>query len=145
MIRRTFRVIIQMLGGLGVGLAVILMVVAWQLSSGPISLAFLTPYIEKAVNAGQPNFKLTLKDTILTWAGWDRTLDIRVLDVRVMRQDGSTIGRIPEVSFSISGRALIRRTTGAQERRVVRPPVAGAAGIRRRHRRRLYGRRGTGV
>ena len=75
-----------MLGGLGVGLAVILMVVAWQLSSGPISLAFLTPYIEKAVNAGQPNFKLTLKDTILTWAGWDRTLDIRVLDVRVMRQ-----------------------------------------------------------
>ena len=96
-----------MLGGLGVGLAVILMVVAWQLSSGPISLAFLTPYIEKAVNAGQPNFKLTLKDTILTWAGWDRTFDIRVLDVRVMRQDGSLIGRIPEVSFLISGRALI--------------------------------------
>ena len=61
-----------MLGGLGVGLAVILMVVAWQLSSGPISLAFLTPYIENAINAGQPNFKLTLKDTILTWAGWLR-------------------------------------------------------------------------
>ena len=96
-----------MLGGLGVGLAVILMVVAWQLSSGPISLAFLTPYIEKAVNAGPPNFKLTLKDTILTWAGWDRTFDIRVLDARVMRQDGSLIGRIPEVSFLISGRALI--------------------------------------
>lgn len=95
------------MGGLGAGLAVILMVVAWQLSSGPISLAFLTPYIENTINAGQQNFKLTLKDTILTWAGWDRTLDIRVLDVRVMRQDESLIGHIPEVSFSISGRALI--------------------------------------
>jgi hypothetical protein len=95
-----------MLGGLGAGLAVILMVVAWQLSSGPISLAFLTPYIENAINAGQPNFKLSLKDTILTWAGWDRTLDIRVLDVKVMRQDGSLVGNIPEVSFSVSGRAL---------------------------------------
>ena len=107
MIKRTFRGIVQLLGGLGAGLAVILMVAAWQLSSGPISLAFLTPYIENAVNAGQPNFKLTMKDTILTWAGWDRTLDIRILDVRVMRQDGSLVGNIPEMSFSVSGRALI--------------------------------------
>lgn len=84
-----------------------MMLVAWQLSSGPISLAFLSPYIENAVNAGQHNFKLTLKDTILTWAGWQRTLDIRVLDVKVLRPDGSMIGSVPEVSFSLSGRALV--------------------------------------
>jgi hypothetical protein len=96
-----------LLGGLGAGLAIIMMLVAWQLSSGPISLAFLSPYIENAINTGHKSFKLTLKDTILTWAGWQRTLDIRVLDVKVLRPDGSLIGSVPEVSFSLSGRALI--------------------------------------
>ncbi|MBL4691028.1 MAG: hypothetical protein JKY68_06140, partial [Rhodospirillales bacterium] len=84
-----------------------LMVAAWQLSSGPISLGFLSPYIEKAINSGQRTFKLTMDDTILTWAGWDRTLDIRVLGVKVLRQDGSLVGSVPEVSFSLSGRALV--------------------------------------
>ena len=107
MIRRTFRGIVQLLGGLSAGLAIMLMVAAWQLSSGPISLGFLSPYIEKAVNSGQQTFKLAMDDTILTWAGWDRTLDIRVLGVKVLRQDGALIGSVPEVSFSLSGRALV--------------------------------------
>ncbi len=84
-----------------------LMVAAWQLSSGPISLGFLSAYIETAINAGQRNFKLTMKDTILTWAGWERTLDIRVLEVKVLRPDGSLVGSVPEVSFSLSGQALL--------------------------------------
>ena len=107
MIKRTFRGIVQLLGGLGAGLAIMLMVAAWQLSTGPISLGFLSPYIEKAVNSGQRTFKLSMDDTILTWAGWDRTLDFRVLGVKVLRQDGVLIGSVPEVSFSLSGRALV--------------------------------------
>ncbi len=107
MIRRTFRGLVQLVGGLGAGLAIMLMLAAWQLSSGPISLGFLSPYIEKAINSGQRSFKLAMDDTILTWAGWDRTLDIRVLGVKVLRQDGSLVGSVPEVSFSLSGRALV--------------------------------------
>ncbi len=107
MIRRTFRGIVQLLGGLGAGLAIMLMVAAWQLSSGPISLGFLSAHLENAINAGQQNFKLSMKDTILTWAGWDRTLDIRVLEVHVLRPDGTLVGSVPEVSFSLSGQALI--------------------------------------
>ncbi|MBT3306886.1 MAG: hypothetical protein HN377_10445, partial [Alphaproteobacteria bacterium] len=84
-----------------------LMIAAWQLSSGPISLGFLSPYIEKAINSGQRTFKLTMDDTILTWAGWDRTLDIRVMGVKVLRQDNTLVGSVPEVSFSLSGRALV--------------------------------------
>jgi len=108
LIRRTFRGILQLLGGLAAGLAIIAMLAAWQLSSGPISLAFLSPYIENAVNAGHKSFRLSLDDTILTWAGWQRTLDIRVINVKALRPDDSLIGSVPEVSFSLSGRALLR-------------------------------------
>jgi len=108
LIRRTFRGIIQLLGGLGAGLAVMTMVAAWQLSSGPISLGFLSPYIEDALNTGQQKFKLKMKDTILTWAGWERALDIRVLEVMVLRPNGELVGSIPEVSFSLSGQALFK-------------------------------------
>jgi len=96
-----------LLGGLGAGLAVMMMIAAWQLSSGPISLAFLSPYIEDILNTGQQKFKLKMKDTILTWAGWERALDIRVLEVKVLRPDGELVGSIPEVSFSLSGQALV--------------------------------------
>lgn len=108
MIRQTFRGIVQLLGALGAGLAIMLMVVAWQLSSGPISLSFLSPHIENFINSKQRDFKLVMKDTILTWAGWERALDIRVLDVKILRSDGLLIGSIPEVSFSLSGQALFR-------------------------------------
>ena len=78
----------QLLGGLGAGLAIVVVLVAWRLSSGPISLAFLTPYVEEALNGPGKNFRVTLGDTILTWAGWERTMDIRVLNVRATGKDG---------------------------------------------------------
>ncbi|MDD9877925.1 MAG: AsmA-like C-terminal domain-containing protein [Magnetovibrio sp.] len=108
MIKRTVRGAIQLIGGLGAGVAIIVILVAWQFSKGPIPLGFLSPYIEQAVNAGNRDFTLKMGGTILTWAGWDRALDIRVLDVRVINPAGTTVGNIPEVSFAISGEALLR-------------------------------------
>jgi hypothetical protein len=108
MVRRTVKIVIRLLGGLGAGFAIIFSLLAWQLSQGPISLGFLSEYIERAINKDHPDFSLKLGDTILTWAGWQRALDIRVLDVKVVTSAGSTIGSVPEVSFSLSGDALIR-------------------------------------
>ncbi|MBT5515496.1 MAG: hypothetical protein HOK25_15650 [Rhodospirillaceae bacterium] len=108
MIKRTVRGAIQLVGGLGAGFAIIVLLIAWQFSRGPIPLGFLSPYIEETVNDGSREFTLKMGDTILTWAGWERALDIRVLDVRVIDTAGTTIGSIPEVSFSISGEALVR-------------------------------------
>jgi hypothetical protein len=98
---------IQLLGGLGAGLAVVVVLLAWRLSAGPISLAFMTPSIESALNAPHRSFQVRLEDTILAWAGWDRALDIRVVNVRAIGSLGNVIAAIPELSLSISAKALL--------------------------------------
>ena len=108
MLWRTAKIIFQLMGGLSAGAAIIFSLLAWQLSKGPVSLGFLTEHLEHALNENHPKFKLKVGDTILTWAGWQRALDIRILDVTVSLADGSRIGRVPEAWFSLSGDALLQ-------------------------------------
>ena len=100
-----------MIGGLGVGFLVALLLVAWRLASGPVSISFLTPYIEGALaEVHQGAVKLAVDDTILTWAGWQRTLDIRIVNLRTTLPGGEEIATVPEVSISLSAAALLKGT-----------------------------------
>lgn len=93
------------------GLLVAVLLVAWRLASGPVSIGFLTPYIENAlaeIHKGAVN--LAVDDTILTWAGWERTLDIRIVNLRTSLPSGEVIASVPEVSVSLSAEALLRGT-----------------------------------
>lgn len=108
LVKRTIFGCVQLLGGLGAGLAIIALLIVWQLQKGPVSLSFLTPYVEQALNSGHRNFKLAIDDTTLTWAGWDRTVELRVKNVRAIGENGAVQARIPELSMSLSGRALLR-------------------------------------
>lgn len=108
MLRKTFKGLVQLCGGLGAGLAIIALLVAWQLHKGPVSLGFLTPYVEQALNANHRSFQLAIEDTTLTWAGWDRAVELRVKNVRAIGEDEQTVARIPELSLSLSGAALMR-------------------------------------
>ena len=108
MVKRTFIGFVKLLGGLGAGLAIIALLIAWQLQKGAVSLSFLTPYVEQALNSGHRNFKLAIDDTTLTWAGWDRTIELRVKNVRAIGENGAAQALIPELSMSLSGRALLR-------------------------------------
>ena len=107
--RRWGRGLVHLAAGLLAGVAIVAGLLAWQLSKGPISLSFLTPYIEQALNERSPDTQVELGDTILTWAGWERALDIRVLDVLAYDKLGAIVAAIPEVSFSLSSQALMRR------------------------------------
>ena len=121
MFRKTIRTFIQLLGGLGAGLAVMVVVAAWQLSSGPISLAFLSPYIESTLGRFHKSFRLRLDDTILTWAGWDRTLDIRVVNVRAYNSSDALIAIVPELSLSLSAKAMVQGILAPNRIELFRP------------------------
>jgi hypothetical protein len=124
LVLRTFRGFMQLFGGLTAGMAIVLVLLAWRLSSGPISLAFLSPYIEDALGAQDGSFRVSVEDTILTWAGWERTLDIRLLGARAIGRDGNPIATVPELSMSLSASALIHGKLAPRSVELFRPSLA---------------------
>jgi len=83
-------------------------ILGWLLSQGPISLGFLTPLVERALSRGDDTLGVNIDDTVLTWAGWRRTLDIRVRGIHVLGPSGRLMLEVPEASVSFSARALMR-------------------------------------
>ena len=81
---------------------------AWFLSKGPVRLDFLNIHIEEAVNSAKGPVRVKVGGTHLAWAGWERTLDIRVKDVRALAENDRVIARVPEMSVTFSLRALLR-------------------------------------
>lgn len=108
MIVRTTRVLIEVVAASLLGVMLLTGAAAWRLSQGPVPLNFLTAHFERALNGHGAPFRVTLGRTILAWAGWERTLDIRVVDVRATAESGRLIAQVPEISVSVSVRALLQ-------------------------------------
>lgn len=108
MFGRVSRTAIDIIGTLLVVTAIGVGILGWLLSQGPISLAFLTPLVERALSHSDESLVVDVDDTVLTWAGWRRTLDVRIVGVHVMGPAGRLMAEVPEASISFSGRALLR-------------------------------------
>jgi uncharacterized protein YhdP len=107
LIGRSTKLFLEILVGLVVITAVGGGFLAWRLSQGPISLGFITPTVESALNARTAS-KIGIEDTILTWRESQRTLDLRAVGVTVAGPDGRRLAQLPEVAVSLSARALLR-------------------------------------
>ena len=106
--KSTARIVLHVAGALFGALAVAFAIGAWRLSSGPLSIGFLSPYIQDALQEDDAPYRIDFDDTILTWAGWERALDIRVVNARIADAEGEPLITAPEVSIGLSGAALLR-------------------------------------
>jgi Protein of unknown function/AsmA-like C-terminal region len=104
---RVSRIVFDILGTLFVLLVIGAGLLSWRLSLGPLSLGFMTPLIERALSDEAGSITVAVDDTVLTWAGWRRTFDVRVHGLRALGQDGRLMLEVPEVSISLSARALL--------------------------------------
>lgn len=107
-ITRIFRGLALFLGGMGIGLAIIVALLAWRLSSGPVSLAFLSPYLETALRSDDGSFAIRLDDTILTWARPSQNVEIRLRGAQAIGAAGAVVADVPELALSLSGAALLQ-------------------------------------
>lgn len=99
---------IRALAALALVLAILGAALAWRLAAGPVSLTFLTPYLEEALNRDRGgDLGIRLGQTVLTWSGWDRPLDIRARDVTVVDAADNTLAELPEIAIGLDGRALL--------------------------------------
>lgn len=124
MIRRASIVLLELTAALVAGLAILAGIAVWQLSAGPISLAFLTPYIERALSPADGRFRVKIHDTVLTWAGWRRPVDVRARGVQIYAVgEGTPLATLPQVSIGLSGPALFRGMVAPTSLEIIRPSV----------------------
>ena len=108
MIVRSSKFLLLFLAASILGAALFAVVAVWQLSRGPVSLSFLTPYVEEALSGGPNGVQVRLHDTVITWVGVERTLDLRAVGLEIIDSDGEVGASVPEMSVRLSLRALMR-------------------------------------
>ncbi|MDH3597699.1 MAG: DUF3971 domain-containing protein, partial [Rhodospirillales bacterium] len=108
MLRRSSRILIEVVLGVLAAAALLVGVTVWRLSEGPLRVDFLTPYLETALAGGEKAPKVEIGETVLTWADWARTVDLRARAVRLSDASGFTIANLPDVSVNLSLRALVQ-------------------------------------
>ena len=123
MIERTGRIFLEVVAAIVAGIAVLTAIAAWWLSSKPLSLDFLTPSIERALSAADGSFSVSLERTVLTWGGWSRTLDVRAQGVRAIGAADGEFALIPEISVSLSTRALLQGRIAPTHLEVITPRI----------------------
>jgi len=108
LIRRTGKIALEVVGVAVAATAVLLAVLAWRLSSGPVSVSFLGGMIENAAGPSLQGGALDIGDTVLIWSADDRRLSLRLVDVRLTGADDNDIAFVPQLAFQISLPALFR-------------------------------------
>lgn len=108
MIQRTSLLIVELAAALLTGLVLLAAGLVWLLSSGPIPLTFVKPYLESALAADDGSIAVTIGETAVAWGGWEQAIEVRAADVRVSAADGRTLLVLPQAAVGLSLGRLLR-------------------------------------
>jgi uncharacterized protein YhdP len=124
LIRRTTKIALEVLGALLAGIALLVGFLAWRLIyEGPIHMAFLAPYVERSVAEANQQFRVEIEDTVLTWAGWPRGLDLRAVNLHVKDRRDRDLAVLPQVSLTLSARAMLHGLIAPSKVEVLAPDL----------------------
>src|SRR5262249_9134285 len=69
------------------------------------------------------DFRVKIEDTVLTWAGWPRGLDLRAVNLHVQDRRERDLAVLPQVSFTFSARAMLHGLVAPSKVEVIAPDL----------------------
>ncbi len=104
---RASKMALRLVAALFAGGVIVIAAASWRLSEGPLSVAFLAPYIKEALTFGGAEVDIEFSDTVLAWRGFDRGVDVVVLGLEVLDETGATVAMVPELAVGLDTRRLL--------------------------------------
>lgn len=122
LLRRTTIIVLELLAALAAGATILAGLAIWRLTLEPVPLRFLTPYIERALTSEDGSFTVDIEDTVLTWEGWERLVDVRARGVQIVGDKGP-LATLPEISIGLSAQALLRGMVAPKSVQIRKPQL----------------------
>ena len=101
--------------GLIAVVALVVGVVFWRLTEGPVAIDFLVPYVEEALGDIDENANVEVAETLLAWNPSQKAVEIRVRQAVARDTDGAVVASFPDVGVELSLRALAQGTFAPTE------------------------------
>ena len=120
MVHGTVKGLFRLISVLGMAFLLFAALLGHRLSQGPLTLSFLTPFIEDALKSPNGGSAVKLDATVLAWSDETRSIEIRALGVRVLAGE-MVIAVLPEMSLSLSAPALIQGVIAPRSLRLMHP------------------------
>ncbi len=96
---------LKIIAGLLVVLIVIVAIGSFVISQGPVSIGFLSPYIDDILKTQYPGQKIEFSDVVLEWDNDQHELHVRAKDIFITLNDAK-VAAIPDMSAKFSGAAM---------------------------------------
>ncbi|MGO1118041.1 YhdP family protein [Rhodovibrionaceae bacterium A322] len=94
--------------GLFVLLAVLVGVALWRLSSGPVQVNFLTPYLENSFASISQGFSISIDEMVIAWPSYQKSLKLQARNWKTLDPNGQVLASAPLVDVSLSLPALVQ-------------------------------------
>jgi Protein of unknown function/AsmA-like C-terminal region len=104
LILRVSKLLVRVLVLLVAVVALALGFFVWLLMTGPVSVAWLTPYLERELSTETASVEIDGTEVRLSA---DQALDLTAVGVRVRDREGRLLGELPEVEVGLSTSALL--------------------------------------
>lgn len=105
--RRSLRIGLEVLVGLVIVGAVTVGLAYHRLLQGPISVTFLVPAIESAINRELSGVEVDIDDAVVQSSAEGMGVEFRLRNIRLVDPQGSVVAQAPLAAIGLSARALL--------------------------------------